>query len=98
MTAQNKQDAGIEVLESEVSDQDSSPATFKVVTYPADYTLEGLVANMEKGLIEIPKFQRKFVWTHKQSSRLIESFLLGLPVPAIFLYKDKEEKQHLIDG
>ena len=94
----HKDDAGIEVLESELQDQDSIPAMYKVVTYPADYTLEGLVTQFDKKLIEFPSFQRKFVWTHKQASRLIESFLLGLPVHAIFLYKDKEEKQHVIDG
>jgi hypothetical protein len=93
-----KADAGIEVLASEVQDQESTPPNYKVVTYPADFTLEGLVAQFEKGLIEIPAFQRKFVWTLKQASRLIESFLLGLPVPAIFLYRDAEEKQQVIDG
>lgn len=99
MTARKlRNDAGIEVLESEIQDQESTPAAYKVVTYPADYTLEGLVAQFEKGLIEIPQFQRKFVWSHKQASRLIESFLLGLPVPAVFLYKDQDEKQHVIDG
>ena len=95
---QYKEDAGIEVLASELEDQESTPAAYKVVTYPADYTLEGLVAQFEKDLIEIPPFQRKFVWSQKQASRLIESFLLGLPVPAVFLYKDKEEKQLVIDG
>lgn len=87
-----KEDAGIEVIDSELQDQDSIPVTYKVVTYPADYTLEGLVAQFDKDLIEFPTFQRKGVWTQKQASRLIESFLLGLPVPAVYFYKDKKER------
>jgi uncharacterized protein with ParB-like and HNH nuclease domain len=39
------------------------------------------------------------VWTISQSSRLIESFLLGLPVPAIFLFTDPHtETQIVVDG
>jgi hypothetical protein len=69
------------------------------VTYPADYTLEGLVNKYNKGSIIVPGFQRKFVWDIKQASRLIESFLLGLPVPAIFLYVEPgTNKQLVIDG
>ena len=52
----------------------------------------------KKGDVLIPKFQRKFTWTIEQSSRLIESFLMGLPVPPIFLYFDEENKGLIIDG
>jgi len=97
-TRKRPEDSGIESIDSEIEDQESAPATYRVVTYPADYTLEGLVAQFDKKLIEIPEFQRKFVWTHKQASRLIESFLLGLPVPAVYFYKDNEEKQQIVDG
>ncbi len=49
--------------------------------------------------IFIPSFQRGFVWTHRQSSRFIESLLLGLPAPGIFLSRDDESKRLLvIDG
>jgi hypothetical protein len=86
-----------ENIASEVEDQESSPATFDIVTYPADFTLEGLYTKISKGEIVIPGFQRKFVWNQKQSSKLIESFLLGLPVPPIYLFAQKGA--HLvIDG
>lgn len=75
----------IEAIRSEIEDQDTEPSNYDVVSYPADFTLEGLVAKYDKTIF-VPGFQRKFVWTMKQSSRLIESFLLGLPVPAVFLY------------
>jgi hypothetical protein len=89
----------LEEIPSEEEDRDSVPVSYEIVTYPADFTLEGLVNKFNKGAIEIRGFQRKFVWTIKQSSRLIESFLLGLPVPAIFLFTDpKTNKQIVVDG
>src|ERR1035438_2423376 len=48
--------------------------------------------------IVIPEFQREFVWTIKQSSLLIDSFLRGLPVPPVFFYIDEDNKNLVIDG
>jgi hypothetical protein len=53
---------------------------------------------MHSGEIIVPAFQRKFVWKPRQSSRLIESFLLGLPVPPIFLFTREDGKQLVVDG
>ncbi|MCW8828179.1 MAG: DUF262 domain-containing protein [Gammaproteobacteria bacterium] len=90
---------GLEEIESEELDLESTPSTYEVITYPADFTLEGLVSKFRKGSMTIPGFQRNFVWTIKQASRLIESFLLGLPVPAIFLFTDEVNNEQLvIDG
>lgn len=89
----------IEPLKSEQDDANSDVAQYKILSYPADFTLEGLFLKWEKGEIVIPPFQRRYVWSQTQASRLIESFLLGLPVPGIFLYKDKESDNLLvIDG
>lgn len=95
--------AEIESIQSEEADQESSPASYEVVTYPADFTLEVLVGKLkaqgnQPPEIQIPGFQRKFVWTQVQASKLIESFLLGLPVPPIFMYTDKENIQMVVDG
>lgn len=50
-------------------------------------------------MIFIPQFQRSFVWSINQASRFIESLLLGLPVPGIFLSKEPETgKLLIIDG
>ena len=92
-------ESGIEDLASEREDLDSSPARYEVVTYPADFTLEGLVQKYRRKQITIPGFQRKFVWSLRQATRLIESFLLGLPVPAVFLFVDSDDKTFIvIDG
>ena len=72
---------------------------FEITNYPADITLSGYRDQWEAGQIVVPSFQRKFVWDRVRASKLIESFLLGLPVPGIFLYKERGGTQLLvIDG
>lgn len=90
---------GLENLQSENNDLEATPAEYEVITYPADFTLEGLVSKFKKGTMTVPGFQRNYVWNIKQASRLIESFLLGLPVPGIFLFTDDAKNEQLvIDG
>jgi Protein of unknown function DUF262 len=72
---------------------------YEITSYGADYDVDGLVKRLKKGDIKIPAFQRGFVWPIKQASRFIESLLLGLPVPGIFLSKEDETNKLLvIDG
>jgi hypothetical protein len=72
---------------------------FTISSYGADYTVDSLVKRMRAGAFRIPEFQRQFVWTAKHASKFIESLLMGLPVPGIFLYKEAETNEHLvIDG
>lgn len=88
-----------EYLESEKMDDESGNVEFEVSTHPADYTLEVLYNQWKRDKIIIPDFQRNYVWSMNQASRLIESFLMGLPVPAIFLYVGSESNKFLvIDG
>ena len=89
----------IETIESEIEDQQADLKSYDILTYPADYTLEGLVQKYQSGEIVIPTFQRSFVWSKVQASRLIDSFLKGLPVPPIFLYTETDsDKLLVIDG
>ncbi len=85
-------------LEIDETQEDSPLVTYDIATYPSDFTLSGIVEMWKNGDITIPEFQREFVWTIKQSSLLIESFLLGLPVPPVFFYIDDENKNLVIDG
>ena len=88
-----------EPITSEDEDYDSAPPDYQIATYPADYTLEVLYLKWQAGDIQIPDFQRSFVWKQVQASKLIESFLVGLPVPAVFLYNEhKSQKYFVIDG
>jgi hypothetical protein len=84
----------IERIEDEVI-----PYKYSITSYGADYTVDGVVKRISNGDIYIPPFQRHFVWSLKQASRFIESLLLGLPVPGIFLSKEYDTGKHLvIDG
>src|SRR6266446_6156294 len=92
-------DIEFERIPSEEEDYESAPPAYEINTYPADFTLEVLHQKWKNGDIEIPRFQRQFVWKQVQASKLIESFLIGLPVPAVFLYTERLSQRFLvIDG
>jgi hypothetical protein len=55
-----------------------------------------LLSNKELDLY--PDFQRYFRWTDEQRSRLIESILLGLPIPQLFVLETDKGVWELIDG
>ena len=93
------EDPTLQKIDSEVDDRESSLPSYDILAYPADYTLEVLVDKWRKGQIIIPKFQRQFVWTQTQSSKLIDSFLMGLPIPPVFVFSDRNSPELLvIDG
>jgi len=89
----------IEKIPSEIEDEETELPIYKIVSYPADPTLEVLYQKWQRGEIKIESFQRGWVWKQAQASRLIDSFLSGLPVPEIFVYKEpSSQKWILIDG
>ncbi len=79
-------------------DDDSVSMSYDIASYPSDLTLSGISQLWKDGDIKIPDYQREFVWTIKQSSLLIDSFLCGLPVPNVFLYVDENNRSIVIDG
>jgi len=79
-------------------DEPEALVTYEIASYPSDLTLWGIRDMWKQGDIVIPEFQRNFVWTVTQASLLIESFLLGLPVPQVFFYIDDQNKSLVIDG
>jgi hypothetical protein len=88
-----------EPIESEQADQQASLRTYEILTYPADFTLEVLVGKWKHGEIKLAQGQRNFVWNQIKASKLIESFLMGLPVPPIYLYTDPDDgKLLVVDG
>ena len=73
----------------------------KLTFQPVDFSLNSIVNMMNNDKIILnPDYQRRHRWKKKQNSLLIESFLLGIPVPPIFLIQDLEELGILsvIDG
>ena len=94
------------ILENTVSDVEDNTGdeiepieNFSISSYGADYPVELISNRVGKKDWYTPPFQRNFVWSLPQASRFIESLLLGLPVPGIFLFKELDTGKHLIiDG
>ena len=83
----------------EESGDDSYPIDeFDLVSSPNDFNTKTLVDFIDSGVVNIPGFQRNFIWDVKRASRLIESMIVGLPIPQIFLYEQKGNKYLVIDG
>lgn len=74
-----------------------STARFSITAYGADLSVFDLRRRLGKEVLIPAPFQRKFVWTPRQASRFIESILMGLPVPGIFVFL-KDKKQLIVDG
>jgi hypothetical protein len=91
--------SGGEVEDDAFAADDPLPFTYEITSYGADYAVDGLVKRMESGDIVVPDFQRDVVWNKRQRDRFIESLLLGLPVPGIFLARTPEGSRLLVlDG
>lgn len=93
----DESDAVDRLVEADDADGEAF-VTYDIASYPADYTLGVIDAMWSSGDIVVPAFQRKFVWTIKQSSLLIESLLMGLPVPQAFFFIESENRNLVIDG
>lgn len=77
----------------------------KAVAYDSkDYTIEILVGKYLKNIdsneneVYVPEYQRDFVWDVPRQSRLIESIVLGLPIPPIFVAENSDGRLEIVDG
>lgn len=69
-----------------------------VRTQTIEYDLETLVKKLNKGYIKIdPEYQRKHRWDIETSSRLIESLILNIPIPLIYISQDISADDDLAD-
>ncbi|MFI8310113.1 DUF262 domain-containing protein [Streptomyces microflavus] len=71
---------------------------YEIVASPNDFNTRTINSFIEEGAIKIPAFQRNYVWDRKRASKLIESLILGLPVPQVFLYEEGNNDFLVIDG
>lgn len=73
---------------------------YDITSSPRDLTPANIVDMIDAGIIEIPLFQRNYVWDIKKASKLIESIILGLPVPELFFYTEGDDNNSykIIDG
>lgn len=85
-------------LETEIEIEEAPYVEYDISVNPSDHNLELLSKKISQDEIIIPEYQRRFVWKIEQASKLIESFLMGLPVPQVFLYVNEEDQLEVIDG
>jgi predicted transport protein len=71
----------------------------KIYTEQGDPEINSLHRRFKKGILNVqPSFQRQFVWDKVKCSRLIESALLDIPIPIIYLSEEQDRKENVIDG
>jgi hypothetical protein len=74
------------------------PEQRKLHTETYDFTVDTVVERLEEKSIFIPEFQRRYVWTDPQASRLVESLIIQCPIPVIYLNQEVDERLSVIDG
>lgn len=74
------------------------PEQRKLHTETYDFTVDTVVERLGEKSIFIPEFQRRYVWSDAQASRLIESLIIQCPVPVIYLNQEQDERLSVIDG
>lgn len=100
-----------EVVEDLDPAEEIIPYTYTITSYGADYPVDSLVKRITAHDILVPVFswknpiksnvvgfQREYVWPRPKADRFIESLLLGLPVPGIFLVKEPSGVLLVLDG
>ena len=71
---------------------------YDISVIPNDFNITTIFNLIDSGAIEMPVFQRNYIWDRKRASRFIESLVLGLPIPQVFLYQKARNKFLVIDG
>ena len=64
-----------------------------------DFPIESIIFNLKKGRFFIPDYQREYIWNNEKKSKFVESILMGLPIPFLFLYREKKKGYlEIVDG
>ena len=88
---------GVGVMENLQEQIDTMSKSIKTDSYPM--SIGELAALYKDGELDInPVYQRMFRWDIEQQSALIESILLQIPIPPIYVYQSEDGKWNLIDG
>lgn len=81
-----------------VEDEGGQVDEYQLSSSPNDFNVITMTSFIEGGAIKIPGFQRQYVWDQVRASKLIESLIIGLPIPQIFLYEQDQNRFLVIDG
>ena len=92
-----KKDDIVEEIKSEVNDDYSDDSLFNISSWGADLSFREIISMYDENELVKPELQRKYVWDKVEASRFVESILMGLPVPSIFLAQSGSQKL-IVDG
>lgn len=88
-----------DATDGESEDTPLGPGARRILTKVEQPQLSALWHKYKKGrLVVQPEFQRKYVWDRKKASRLVESALMGIPLPIVYLSEEPDGRTHVIDG
>lgn len=87
-----------EITEDDTEELDYEVKLYDITSSPNDFNVKTYFDFIEAGMVIIPTFQRNYVWDIKRASKLIESLVIGLPIPQIFLFGEGNNKYLVIDG
>lgn len=79
-------------------EEEEFPVEYRITASPNDFNVNTLYNLIDEGKVRLPGFQRNYVWDIKKASRLIESIIMGLPVPQLFFYEKARNDFLVIDG
>lgn len=63
-----------------------------------DFTIDYIVQQYHEDLFYVPEYQRQFIWTDRNRCRFIESVILGLPIPMMFVADMEDGRLEIVDG
>ncbi|SFI61699.1 Protein of unknown function DUF262 [Phyllobacterium sp. CL33Tsu] len=63
-----------------------------------EYSFEFIVQKLNSDRYYVPDYQRALVWNQAKQSKFIESVFMGLPIPFVFFWQDKDGRMEIVDG
>lgn len=95
----NNLDEFEDIIDDDDKPDDIPKEERKLTTQAYDKSVSDVVRMMSNGDIHLnPEYQRQYVWDSKKASLLIESILLNVPIPVIYVAQEEDDSWSVIDG
>ena len=94
-------ESDIDDWNQELEDEVAATGIGSLVVYSRDWTVETILSQIEQDNIDLnPAFQRRNAWNDTKRSKLVESLIIGIPVPEVVLAEDQGRRRSyiVIDG
>jgi len=94
----DSKDKVIDISDNEINER-YLKGEIRIVTEQARYPLDTISKMLESGKYNLnPEYQRRKRWSVEQKSRLIESLIINVPIPPVFLYEVSFAEYEVMDG